>query len=66
MSFIAIAPGFASVPAVEIDNNGRQTDSAGEKYWVGTILNGTASLDSVPASIFGSPEFAARAAATAH
>ncbi len=45
---------------------GRQTDSAGEMYWVDTILNGAATLDSVAASIFGSPEFAARAAATVH
>ena len=35
-------------------------------YWVDTILNGTATLDSVAASIFGSAEFAARAAATVH
>ncbi len=45
---------------------GRQTDNAGEMYWVDTILKGSATLDSVAASIFGSPEFASRAAATVH
>ncbi len=45
---------------------GRQTNSAGEVHWADTILSGSATLASVAASIFGSPEFAARAAATLH
>jgi hypothetical protein len=42
----------------------RQTDAAGETFWVDSILSGAETLDGVAASILGSPEFASRAAAT--